>query len=156
MRMKRKIFSLIFYSISMAYLEAMVVIYLRKLVPEEIWAKVTSYKDLCNLIKESGIMWSEQTREFATIVMLVCVSFIFGENRKEKIASFLISFGLWDIFYYIFLYVWLKWPKNLFVWDVLFLIPSPWISPVIIPVLISFIMISVGFYILKGEIWKKN
>ncbi len=46
-------------------------------------------------------------------------------------------------------HVWICWPSSLFTWDVLFLIPLPWVSPVLVPVLISFIMITWGFLLLK-------
>ncbi|MCX8083140.1 MAG: hypothetical protein N3D17_07125 [bacterium] len=151
----KKTFVLILFAIAMAYVEAMVVVYLRRLIPVPEWSSISSYKDLCTFIKNAGIMWSEQTREFATIVMLICVALLFGKNNREKLAGFLIAFGIWDIFYYIFLYLWLKWPENLLDWDVLFLIPCPWVSPVIVPVCISVIMITLGFYRLLDK-QKKN
>ena len=134
----------------MAYVEAMVVVYLRRLVPPEVWGKARSYSELTGLVRDAGIMWSEQTREFATIVMLVGVACLFGRNLREKLAGFLISFGIWDIFYYVFLYVWLRWPPGLLTWDVLFLIPLPWVAPVFVPVLISCIMIVWGSVMLKS------
>lgn len=72
---KKKLVFLIFYSIAMAYVEAMVVVYLRRLIPASEWLSISSYRELCDFIRKAEIMWSEQTREFATIVMLVCVSF---------------------------------------------------------------------------------
>jgi len=156
MKFKRKILPLALYSISMGYVEAMVVVYLRKLTPPEIWHKITSYGNLCKLVEETGIRWSEQTREFATIVMLVCIAFLTGENKREKLASFLIAFGIWDIFYYIFLYIWLGWPEHLLAMDILFLIPCPWVSPVIVPIFISCILIITGLFLIKGEEkWKE-
>ncbi len=146
---RKRIILLIIYAIAMAYLEAMVVVYLRKLVPISTWKEATNYQKIIQLIREAGIMWSEQTREFATIIMLIVLSYLFGRNKRERIAGFLISFGIWDIFYYIFLYIWLHWPSSLFTWDVLFLIPVPWVSPVIIPIIISTIFIIQGSIILK-------
>lgn len=154
--MKKRLIILILYAIAMAYVEAMVVVYLRRLIPVSEWSFISSYNQLCDFIRKAGIMWSEQTREFATIVMLVCISFLFGSNKKERIAGFLISFGIWDIFYYLFLYIWLKWPENLLAWDVLFLIPVPWISPVIVPVVISAIMIITGSCLLFNSSIKRK
>lgn len=146
----KKIAVLILFAVAMAYVEAMVVVYLRRLLPvSDCWPHLFSYKDLCIFIAKSGIRWSEQTREFATIIMLISVAFFFGKNMRERTAGFLIAFGIWDIFYYIFLYIWLRWPENLLAWDILFLIPCPWVSPVIIPVCISLAMISGGFYMLN-------
>ncbi len=142
--MKKRIISLLIYAVAMAYLEALVVVYLRRIVPLEIWNKVTGYQDIIRLIQKAGIMWSEQTREFATIIMLGTVAYLFGRNKREKWAGFLISFGVWDIFYYVFLYLWIKWPPSLLTQDVLFLIPLPWVAPVIVPIGISVILILWG------------
>jgi len=140
---------LIIFSIAMAYVEAMVVVYLRRLPAMSECTRLSSFRDVSKFVEKAGIMWSEQTREFATLVMLFSIAFLFGKNTRERIAGFLIAFGVWDIFYYIFLYLWLGWPENLLEWDILFLIPCPWISPVIIPIGISMIMISAGFCMLK-------
>ena len=43
------------------------------------------------------------------------------------------AFGLWDICYYVWLWVILRWPASLLDFDVLFLIPLPWIGPVLAP-----------------------
>ena len=147
--MRKRIVSLAIYAVAMAYVEAMIVVYLRRLVPLEVWNKVTSYQELTQLIRKAGIMWSEQTREFATIVMLGAMAYLFGRNKKERWAGFLIAFGIWDIFYYLFLYIWLRWPPSLFTLDILFLIPLPWVAPVIVPTTISTVLILWGVVILK-------
>jgi hypothetical protein len=54
---------------------------------------------------------------------------------------------VWDVFYYVWLKVILDWPASLSDWDILFLIPLPWIGPVIAPVLISLLMIVCGLTI---------
>jgi hypothetical protein len=59
------------------------------------------------------------------------------------------AFALWDIFYYIWLYVLLRWPPGLMTVDVLFLIPRPWIAPVLVPVVISLLMMGSALVILR-------
>ena len=54
------------------------------------------------------------------------------------------AFGVWDIWYYIFLRQITGWPSSLLDWDVLFLIPLPWWGPVIAPVSISLLLILGG------------
>jgi hypothetical protein len=76
---------------------------------------------------------------------------IAGMNRWQRFSYFLIGFGVWDIFYYVWLKVILNWPASLFDWDILFLIPIPWIGPVIAPVLVSLIMIGGGWLVLRKE-----
>ena len=55
-----------------------------------------------------------------------------------------IAFGMWDIFYYVFLRVMSGWPRSLLDWDVLFLLPLPWWGPVLAPVSIAVMMIVGG------------
>jgi hypothetical protein len=91
-------------------------------------------------------------REFCTLVMLLAVGWIAGRNIRERIAFAFISFGIWDIFYYVWLNVFIGWPASLFDWDILFLIPLPWWGPVWSPVLISVFMVTTGIIVvLKSE-----
>ena len=56
----------------------------------------------------------------------------------------MIAFGIWDIFYYIWLYIMVGWPESLMTWDLLFYVPLPWVGPVITPVLIAMTMVAAG------------
>lgn len=93
----------------------------------------------------------ELWRELSTIIMLITVTLLAGKTIKERFAYFLLVFGVWDIFYYVFLRLLIGWPKSLFDMDVLFLVPVAWVSPVILPLLISFIMIASAVFLLNGE-----
>ena len=55
-----------------------------------------------------------------------------------------IAFGVWDIFYYVGLKVMCDWPRSLFDWDILFLLPLPWWGPVVAPASIALLMIVWG------------
>ena len=90
----------------------------------------------------------EVGREAATLVMLAAAGLAIAGNFRQWLAGFMISFGVWDIFYYVFLRVLLGWPKSLATWDLLFLMPVPWASPVVAPVLVSLSMIAAGAAIL--------
>ena len=67
---------------------------------------------------------------------------------KKKISYFILAFGIWDILYYFWLYIFIQWPKSLFEWDILFLIPLPWWGPVITPILISILLIVISHLII--------
>lgn len=88
-------------------------------------------------------------RELATLIMLLGAGFIAGRSKTEKFGLFLYSFAVWDIFYYVFLKITLNWPESLFTWDILFLIPTTWVGPVIAPVIVSLVMIVFAFLISK-------
>ena len=139
----RKIFLwLTLFSIAMAFLETSVVVYLRKLYYPEGFNFPLKMLD-----KDIAIV--ELFRELATLVMLLGAGFIAGRSKTEKFGLFLYSFAIWDIFYYIFLKITLNWPESLFTWDVLFLIPTTWVGPVIAPVIVSLIMIVFAVLISK-------
>ena len=62
---------------------------------------------------------------------------IAGRTRTTRLGYTAVAFGVWDICYYLFLKIMCDWPKSLFDWDILFLIPLPWWAPVIAPVSIA-------------------
>jgi hypothetical protein len=98
------------------------------------------------------VFQTEMGRELATLVMLAAVGLAAGRTFREWLAGFMIAFGVWDIFYYVFLKVLIDWPASFWSWDVLFLLPVPWIGPVIAPVLVSLSMIVAGAVILWREL----
>ena len=130
----KKILVIALFSIAMGYLETSVVVYLRELYYP---------KGFCFPIEpfNAGNAVTELWREVATIVMLYSIGFISGRNKPERFAYFIFCFGTWDIFYYVFLKALLNWPESFFTWDILFLIPVPWVGPVLAPCLVSFILI---------------
>ncbi len=132
-----KFLLLAFFGIAMAHLEGVVVVYLRK-----IFGINDSQSNIESLKKfPKQYIFIEQTREVATIVILVVLALLVGMTWLDKIIVFLWTFAFWDLFYYLSLYILIKWPSKLTTIDVLFLIPRPWIAPVWVPIGISSITI---------------
>jgi hypothetical protein len=132
------------FSIAMAALESAVVVYLRALYyPEEFNVQFK--------IIDEHILLIEIVREVATLVMLSAVSYIAGNNFRERLAYFLLSFAVWDIFYYGWLKVFIDWPSSLLDWDILFLIPITWIGPVAAPLICSVTMIVLAMFFLQYD-----
>lgn len=125
------------FGISMAHLEGVTVVYLRKALG--ITNEQTN-KDLLEKVPKN-LIFIEKTREVATIVMLVILALLVGTTWIERIVIFLWTFAFWDLFYYLSLYLVIKWPPKLTTTDVLFLIPRPWIAPVWFPIAVSSITI---------------
>jgi hypothetical protein len=92
----------------------------------------------------------EVAREAATLVMLITVAAIArgGNGAWEGLLYFALMFGVWDIFYYVWLFAFIGWPPSLFTWDILFLIPVPWLGPVIAPVIVSLCLIGGALWLL--------
>lgn len=133
------------FAIAMAWIEAAVVMYLRFFID-----RIDPYQlDPLPLIAELGEI--ELVREVATLVILFCVGWLAGRERFSRLGIFLIAFGLWDIFYYVFLRVMGDWPQTILDWDILFLLPLPWWGPVLAPVLISLLMIVFGSLLSMAE-----
>lgn len=134
------------YAVAMAAVESAVVVYLRALHPGP--APVTV---LLNVIP-ARLITIEIGREAATLVMLLAVATLAGrgEGRWPRFLYFCLAFGIWDIFYYIWLWVFIGWPPSLLTWDVLFLIPVPWLGPVLAPIIVSAGLVA-GSLVLLGR-----
>lgn len=127
------------FGIAMAHLEGVVVVYLRKILGI---IDSESNKESLKLFPKK-YLFIEKTREIATIVMLVSLAILVGDKWLDMLIIFLWTFAFWDLFYYLSLYLLIKWPPKLTTIDVLFLIPRPWIAPVWFPIAISSITIIV-------------
>jgi len=100
----------------------------------------------------------EWCREASTIIMLVAIGVLASKDLLRRFSYFLYSFAIWDISYYVWLKVVLGWPTSFLTWDLLFLIPVPWIGPVLAPIICSLTMIALCFsiiYLQKKELLKK-
>lgn len=93
----------------------------------------------------------ELGREFCTLIMLMSIGIVAGRNRREAWAYFVVAFGLWDISFYLWLKLFLDWPPGLMTWDLLFLIPVPWVGPILAPILVSLTMVFAGVIVLHRE-----
>jgi hypothetical protein len=141
-RTNRTLAWLSLFSIAMGFLEAAVVLYLRELY----------YPEGFNFplkLMSNNVAIVEVFREIATLVMLLGAGVVAGRTRTEKFGLFLYCFAVWDIFYYIFLKLTLNWPESLMTWDILFLIPTTWVGPVVAPVIVSLTMILLAITISK-------
>ena len=125
------------FGIGMAHLEGVTVVYLRKALG---FFDARSNRELLEKIPKN-IIFIEKTREAATILMLVTIALLVGKSWIDMVIVFLWTFAFWDLFYYLSLYILIKWPSNFTTIDVLFLIPRPWIAPVWVPIGISSITI---------------
>jgi hypothetical protein len=128
-----KLLFLAIFGIAMAHLEGVVVVYLRKALG--MLDSESNKESLENFPRR--YLKIEMTREAATIIMLVVIAYLTGETWVERGVFFLWTFAFWDLFYYLSLYILIKWPPSLKTIDVLFLIPKPWIAPVWFPVGVS-------------------
>ena len=133
----RRLAPVALFAVAMAYLEAAVVVYLRRLVGVvEPWRDPSVY--------DPTVAGIELGREAATLLMLLTVGWACGRNAQSRAGFALFAFGVWDIFYYLWLRILIGWPASLLTPDILFLIPLPWWGPVLTPVLIAILLAGAG------------
>ena len=94
------------------------------------------------------ILRVEMAREAATLLMLLGVCMLAERRPLRRFAVLAFCFGVWDLVYYGTLHAALGWPHGLMEWDVLFLIPEPWSSPVLAPVLVSLALVGTSTLVL--------
>src|SRR5882672_10283853 len=110
----------VMFAIGMAWVEAASVYYLRVMVD-----RLDPYQ--ANPLPMHGVLEPvELVREAATLVMLVTIGTLAGRTWHTRLGYTAIAFGVWDIFYYVFLKMISDWPTSLLDWDILFLLPLPW------------------------------
>jgi hypothetical protein len=154
--MRRAVAALFLFGISFGYVEAAVVVYLRAIYdpirarlnpgrsPHDLFPLITT-RQLADAGPENPRRLAiEIGREAATMVMLAAVALAIARNLQQWIAAFAITFGVWDICFYAFLKLMIHWPESLRTWDILFLIPLPWVGPVWAPILVALSMIVCG------------
>jgi hypothetical protein len=128
------------FAISMGIFEGAVVVYIRALYYPAGFSFPLQ-------LMSNQVAATELIRELASLIMLLSVGVIAGRNFSQRFAWFIYSFAVWDIIYYVFLYLILAWPESIFTWDILFLLPVTWTGPVIAPVIISWLMIVLSMII---------
>jgi hypothetical protein len=132
------------FAVAMAYAESAVVVYLRRIYG--IGADILTAPSF-----DPQIGAIEAGRELATLVMLLSVGWLAGKTFRSRLGFAIFAFGVWDIFYYIWLRVFIGWPVTPFDTDLLFLLPLPWWGPVLAPMLVALLMAIAGARLALGE-----
>ncbi len=140
--LNRILFIYTVFGVAIAYMESAIVVYLRALYYPHGFSFPMKQIPMNMALIEIG-------REAMTIIIIWMISLIPFRAFKKQIALFMYIFGIWDIFYYFWLKVFINWPVHILNWDILFLIPVPWIGPCLSPVLVSAGLILAALFILK-------
>jgi hypothetical protein len=163
--LRRVVVGLFLFGISFGYVEAAVVIYLRALyeplrqrltpgrAPGDLFPLVDRERMVAVSPETERLLKVEVIREAATLIMLASAAMLVAGERSLWLPAFSIAFGVWDISFYLFLKLWVDWPASLLTWDLLFLLPVPWASPVLAPVLVSLTIIGCGLTALYRPVY---
>jgi hypothetical protein len=141
--------ALVAFGVGFGYVEAAVVHYLRRILGDELNMDVQVVKTYLNLgfiafvrpeggaLLDPNLTRVETVREAATILMLGAIGWVAARTWRRRIAAFFIAFTVWDLTYYLFLWVLNGWPASVMDRDVFFLIPVAWVGPVLTPLVLS-------------------
>ena len=140
--MREKVVFLVVFAAAMAFVEAAVVVYLREMIGV---GPLFPMKYL-----PPKIVTVEIVREAATLVMLLCAASLAVRGSARRFGAFLLLFAVWDIFYYLWLYAATGWPACVTDWDILFLIPLPWVGPVWSVLLLCVGMLAFSVFFLRA------
>ncbi len=112
------------FSIAFGVEEAIIVLYLRALASAPVHDRT-----IVNATVPADTYGLEIIRELCTLVVLGAVAWIAASSPEGRLRAFLLALGAWDIVYYVALWIFSGSP-SITSYDVLFLIPIPWIAPV--------------------------
>jgi len=134
------------YAAAFGYVEALVVVYIRRLTHmgagldyHQLWtARHLAWNGPSILaeMRRLGLYQTEYGREIATLLLLLSPAIAAGRTRRERLGLFLYTFAVWDETYYLWLKLWTGFPQALGSADIYFLVPIAWYGPVWFPVLI--------------------
>jgi hypothetical protein len=140
---------LLVLGVAVGFFEAAVVVYLRELLyPAGFRFPIVMASPRVEIV--------ELARELASLVLLAAGARLAGRFFLERFAAFAILFGTWDLLYYVFLRIVLGWPESLATWDILFLLPVPWVGPVWAPCAVSVGLVACGslVYLTPSRPWR--
>jgi hypothetical protein len=151
MRARRANYAAI-WALALAFgvVEGAVAVYLREIYVRDAGLGVTSrLPDLeVTLVSvPEPLLALEIVREAFTMVLLAGAGWLAGGRLADRAGAFLLAFGVWDLVYYVVIWLFTGWPVRLGAWDILFLIPVPWVAPVWAPAVVAFIFIVAGSYL---------
>jgi hypothetical protein len=140
--------SLLIFAIAFGWIEGCVVVYLREVYLKD---AATGASSLHVPITAVALpLWTvrvELVRETCTMLVLASVGWLASQRMAGRWGAFLIGFGIWDLMYYATLRLVLGWPEGLSTWDILFLIPVPWVAPVWAPVVVASAFVALGSWL---------
>jgi hypothetical protein len=150
------------FGIGFGFVEAVVVVDLRAILSSaEGWSGPLSADEVFPMIPferleradpvAARLMKIEVIREAATLVLLAGVGLAAGRTFLQRFSAFLVAFAIWDLSYYLFLELLLGWPASVWTWDILFLIPVPWVAPVLAPAVVAASMAVAGSAVIVRE-----
>ena len=144
--------SLLIFALAFGWIEGCVVVYLREVYLKDAATGATGLQiPITAVALPAWTVRVELVRETCTMLVLASVAWLASRRMAGRWGAFLIGFGIWDLMYYATLWAVIRWPESLWTWDILFLIPVPWVAPVWTPMLVASVFVAVGTWLLYTD-----
>lgn len=134
------------FALAFGWIEANIVVHLRELYLRDA-AGVNAGLEVTQVVLPDNVVWIEIVREACTMFVLAAVGWLCSPRLAGRIGGFLVAFGIWDLMYYVGLWLIIAWPASLATWDILFLIPVPWVAPVWTPAVVALVFVAAGSWL---------
>jgi len=145
---RRQLLGIAVFALAFGFVEAAVVVYLRAavgLLPgvqgtlTDVQRSAHEFYEQAQSLQHfpQSLLTVEVIREAATLIMLVSLAWLSDTRARERWATFLWAFAVWDLAYYAGLWATVRWPSSFKDLDVLFLIPVPWLAQIWFPFVVS-------------------
>lgn len=145
-----KLFLLFILAAAFGIIEGSVAIYLRPVFNQADFnfeIKILQPEKMNGTQKK--ILATEVWREFFTLILIGAAAAIAADSIIRWAGYYVFIFSIWDLFYYLWIFMRVNWPTSLFSWDILFLIPKMWLAPVIVPILISTVGLVISLMVIR-------
>lgn len=112
------------------FIDALFTIYYRKIIPAAQWALTEGVPSKIKaLFGKYNLLWTEQAREAAILLLLLLISLLIA-NQSKRWAALLISIASWKAGRLLSLYFLIDWPKNITSYDILSIWPYAAVIPI--------------------------
>ncbi len=161
--LRRRVAILVLFGIAFGYVEAAAVVYIR-LLYEPIHQRLFPDRARDDLFPLFSVeQWAHEApaeaqnvalevgRELGTILMVALVALAVARDGRQWFAAFALTFGVWDVAYYLWLRLLIGWPRSVWDWDLVFAAPVPWVSPVLAPLAVAVVMTLTGLAFFHTE-----
>ncbi len=92
----------------------------------------------------------EQTRQAATVLLLITVAFVAGRNALQQWGTFFFALGGWTVFRYVAIRTITDWPASLTSADAIVVLPRPVYAPVWLPVVVALGLMALGVALIRA------
>lgn len=134
--------------IAIAYVDAVATFYVRGM--QQIAQHGGDFAQAVTEAMPPRIVTLEQTRQAATVLVLVTVAVVAGRNLQQQFGTAFFALGGWIVLRYAAIRTITDWPTALTDVDTVIFLPDPVYAPVWMPIVIGLGVAAIGVTLVRG------